>query len=81
MENISQKPQISGKYFTKHIVWLFLMEKNSQIHLQEIIFGSSDSSISMQLSRLEKDGKIRKIATRLYSGNLEDSPETIVRRN
>ena len=57
------------------------MEKNLPIHLQEVIYGSSDSSISKQISRLEKDGIIRKIAPRLYSSNLHDSPEDIVRRN
>ncbi|MBL4649431.1 MAG: Fic family protein [Aureispira sp.] len=57
------------------------MEKNLPVHLQEIIFGSSDPTISMQISKLEKKGQIRKIAPRLYSGNLEDSPEVIVRRN
>jgi Fic family protein len=57
------------------------MEKNLPIHLQEVIYGSSDSSISKQISRLEKDGIIRKIAPRLYSSNLHDSPEYIVRRN
>ncbi|MCH7764567.1 MAG: Fic family protein [Candidatus Marinimicrobia bacterium] len=57
------------------------MENNLPIHLQEIIFGSSDSSISKQISKLKKDGQIKKIAPRLYTSNLEDPPETIVRRN
>jgi len=57
------------------------MEKNIPIHLQEMIFGSSDSSISRQIAKLEKAGTIIKIAPRLYTSNLEDSPEEIVRRN
>jgi len=57
------------------------MENNIPIHLQEVIVGSSDLAISKKISKLEKDGKIRKIAPRLYTGNLEESPETIVRRN
>jgi hypothetical protein len=57
------------------------MEKNLPIHLQEIIFGSSDSSISKKISQLRKEGKIRKLAPRLYTGNLEDDPERIIRRN
>ena len=57
------------------------MGKKIQIHLQEIIYGSSDSTISKQISKLEKEGKIRKIAPRLYSTNFDDSPEKIVRRN
>lgn len=57
------------------------MEKNIPLHLQEIIYGSSDSVISRQISKLEKAGKIRKIAARVYSSNLTDSPEDIIRRN
>jgi hypothetical protein len=51
------------------------------VHLQEIIFGSSDSKISKQISKLEKGGKIRKIAPRIYSSNLTDPGENIIRRN
>lgn len=57
------------------------MENNLPIHLQEVIYGSSDSNISKQIAKLEKEGKIRKFAPRLYSANFDDSPETIVRRN
>ena len=48
---------------------------------QEVLYGSSDTAISKQLSRWERAGVIRKIAPRLYTANLEDSPELIVRRN
>lgn len=47
----------------------------------EIIFSSSDPKISKQISKLEKNGKIRKIAPRIYSSNLVDQPEEIIRRN
>ncbi len=57
------------------------MENSLPIHLQEVIFGSSDSNISKKVSKLEKQGKIKKIAPRLYTGNLEENPKTIVRRN
>ncbi|WP_346881288.1 Fic family protein [uncultured Algibacter sp.] len=57
------------------------MEKNSQIHLQEIIYGSPDSTISRQISKLEKEGQIRKIASRIYTSNLEDTHEDIIQRN
>jgi len=57
------------------------MEKILPIHMQEVIFGSSDSTISKQISKLEKADKIRKIAPRLYTSNLTDNPEIIVRRN
>ena len=57
------------------------MNKNLPIHLQEIIFSSSESAISKQISKLLKDGKIRKLAPRIYTGNLTDLPEKIIRRN
>ncbi|MBK8567061.1 MAG: Fic family protein [Saprospiraceae bacterium] len=57
------------------------MENILPIHLQEIIFSSSDKLVSKQLSKLEKAGKIRKIAARIYTPNFTDSPETLVRRN
>jgi len=57
------------------------MEKNLPIHLQEIIFSSSDPNISAQVSKLEKKRKIRKIAPRIYSSNLTDSKADIIKRN
>jgi hypothetical protein len=57
------------------------MENILPIHLQEIIFSSSDQKISKQISKLWKNGKIRKIAQRIYSSNFFDQPEVIIRRN
>ncbi|MCP4458680.1 MAG: cell filamentation protein Fic [Cytophagales bacterium] len=57
------------------------MKKNLPIHLQEIIFGSSDSAVSKQISKLEKNGTIRKLAPRIYSSNLIEDAESIIRRN
>lgn len=57
------------------------MENILPIHLQEIIFGSSDPKISKQISKLVKGGKIRKIAPRIYSSNLTEPIEEIIRRN
>ncbi len=57
------------------------MEKNRQLHLQEIIYGSPDSTISRQISKLEKEGQIKKIASRIYTSNLEDTAEHIIQRN
>jgi len=57
------------------------VENNLPIHLQEVVFGSSDSNISKKISKLEKEGKLKKIAPRLYTGILEESPDTIIRRN
>lgn len=58
-----------------------MMENILPIHLQEIIFSSSDSKLSKQISKLEKSGKLRKIAPRIYTPNLTDDPEAIIRRN
>src|SRR6185295_3109854 len=57
------------------------MENNLPLHLQEVIFGSSDPKISKHISKLAKEGKIRKIAPRIYSSNLTEPVEEIVRRN
>ena len=48
---------------------------------KEIVFASSDTDVSHAISRLVKQGKLKKIAPRLYTTNLIDSPENIVRRN
>jgi len=57
------------------------MENNLPIHLSEIIFGSSNPNISKKISKLEKTGKIKKIAPRLYTSNLNENPEKIIKRN
>lgn len=48
---------------------------------KEIIFSSSDTNVSRKISALLKSGKLRKIAPRIYSSNMVDSAENIVRRN
>ena len=58
-----------------------IVEKNNSNHLPEIVYGSGDPSISRNIAKLEKEGKIRKIASRLYTSNLEDTPEDIIQRN
>ena len=57
------------------------MEKNRPIHLQEVICSSQDSKISKQITKLLSAGVIRKIAPRVYSSNLEEPIEGIIRRN
>jgi hypothetical protein len=57
------------------------MEKNPNLYLTEVIFSSSDKKISAQISRLVKQGKIRKIAPRVYSSNFTDSSDEIIKRN
>ncbi len=55
------------------------MEKNTQI--PEVLIASSDKKLSALITRLKKEEKIRKIAARVYTSNLTDTPETIVGRN
>ena len=55
--------------------------KNSTDSLSEIIFGSSDKTISKQISRLVKKGLIKKIAPKIYSGNHNKTPELLIREN
>ena len=57
------------------------MENIFPVQLQEVIYGSSSPAVSKQVSRWEKEGIIKKIAPRLYTANLTEAPETIVRRN
>lgn len=47
--------------------------------LPEVIV--SDAAISKRISLAVKAGLLRRIASRLYTRNLADSPETLVRRN
>jgi len=60
---------------------LSIMDNKLPLHLQEIIFSTSEPALSRQLSKLEKEGKLRKIATRVYTPNMEDEPAAIIKRN
>lgn len=57
------------------------MEKNQALHLQEVICSSKDPKISNQINKLIKLGAIRKIAPRIYTSNLDEPVEGIIRRN
>ena len=48
---------------------------------QEIIFSSSNKTVSNQISKAEREGKIKKIAPRIYTTNLRDSAEHIIKRH
>lgn len=49
--------------------------------LPEIIFSSSQVNISQQISQMLEKGVIRKIGSRIYTSNLRDAPNEIIRRN
>lgn len=55
------------------------MEKNVPLHLQEIIF--TNKVLSRQITKWEKEGLVKKIAPRIYSGKIGDAPELLIRRN
>lgn len=57
------------------------MQKISQHEWPEIVFGSSDSRESQAIRRAIQAGVLKKIAPRLYTSNLVDSPVAIVSRN
>jgi hypothetical protein len=57
------------------------MGKNTPSKIQEIIFASSEKSESRRITALVKDKLIRKIASRIYTSNLEEEPSIIIKRN
>jgi hypothetical protein len=56
------------------------MEKNPP-KLQEIVFASSNKAESRRITALLKEHLIRKIAPRIYTSNLSDESEVIIKRN
>ena len=57
-----------------------MIEKNLR-ELNEVIVGSADPAVAKLLARLKSEGQVVRLAPRLYTTNLTDSPEKIVRRN
>src|SRR5215469_7959192 len=55
------------------------MGRKSQDAWPEAFVSTASSTVAV--SRAVKAGKLRKLASRLYTPNLTDAPETIVRRN
>jgi Fic/DOC family len=49
------------------------------IRLQEVIVGAKERS--KEIGKLEKEGLLKKIAPKIYTSNLEETPEVIIRRN
>lgn len=50
-------------------------------HLPEIIYSTSDKKQNKIISNLLKEKRIKKIAPRIYTSNLYDSVESIIKRN
>jgi len=49
--------------------------------MSELIFASADRRENYKISKMLNEGKLRKIAPRIYSTNLEEKPSEIIRRN
>ncbi len=49
--------------------------------MSEIIFASSNPQEAYKISRMLHEGKIRKIAPRIYTINFDESPSEIIKRN
>ncbi len=69
------------KIFCKFVYKTIYSGEKKPLHLQEIIYASLDSVTSRRISKWEDEGIVRKIAPRIYTSNLEDSPEDIIQRN
>lgn len=57
------------------------MAKNTMINVHEIIMATSDKKDTAKKTNLIKSGKLRKIAPRIYTTNMEDAPSEIVKRH
>ncbi len=57
------------------------MQKNTDRNWPEIVFGSSDPQSSQAISRAHKAGALRKIGPRIYTSNLKETPEEIIKKN
>jgi fido (protein-threonine AMPylation protein) len=52
-----------------------------EFSMSELIFSSSNNKEAYKISKLLQSKKLRKLAPRIYSTNLEENPSEIIRRN
>ena len=57
------------------------MRKKTSKDWPEVIVSTGDKNATQSISRAVKAGILRKIAPKIYSSNLEDTPENIVKRH
>lgn len=57
------------------------MNKETLLRTQEIIFADSEPRNSRTIGKLVKAGKLKKIAPKIYTSNLEEEPADIIQRN
>ena len=69
-----------GELFTQTSESHMMLEKKLQI-LNEVITGSKRPDVAKLLARLKREGRVVRLAPRIYTTNLTDTAENIVRRN
>lgn len=57
------------------------MDNHVPLRLQEIVFSSSNATLSRRISKLEKEGQLLKIAPRIYTPNIHEDPKEVIKRN
>ncbi len=57
------------------------MEIFLPIHLGELVYSSSNPTTSRQISKFEREGILKKLSPRIYTTNLKEKPESIIKRN
>jgi len=57
------------------------MRKKTSKDWPEVIVSAGDKNATQSISRAVKAGTLRKIASKIYSSNLEDAPENIIKRH
>jgi hypothetical protein len=48
------------------------MDASLPLELPEIIFSSSDTTLSRKINRMEAEGKLRKLASKIYTPNMDE---------
>ena len=57
------------------------MKSKLPLHLHEILFSSSVPEESRKINALVKKGALKKLASKIFTSNLEDAAEDIIKRN
>lgn len=58
------------------------MAKNTSLrNVMEIVMGSSNKRDSARITAMQKEGTLRKIAPKVYTTNMDEEPEIIIKRN
>ena len=58
-----------------------MARNSSYLNVMEIVMGTSDKSDSARRTAMLKEGSLRKIAPKVYTTNMDEEPEVIIRRN